>query len=232
MVLMTASSTNIKCHKILTNGNRPTLFELKSIPISRVVECLSHFGSVELPTAEAAFIWQSIVRHFKGVANIPDSVLMTLHWITPAISVSEYAKLTLGDIDVVRNFGFDYNLSNEQLLAIADRVRVHFAGKSPEDYTCFDLTALGTILCAFNGSEIQRIHASAYKEASEFIGQLKCGPEVMSSFAKLAAKPEAFGPPVNWSDDTIRVIGNVAKYLPKVAVDKSVARIGKNWTTE
>ncbi|KPJ09236.1 hypothetical protein RR48_15377 [Papilio machaon] len=116
---------------------------------------------------------------------------------------------------MIQHFGLDYNLSDEQLSAIADRVRKDFASKEPEDYTVYDLKALRNILCGFNASDIRKIHPSAYKEASYEIGQLKCKTDVMKAFASLAIHKKAYGPAENWTDSTIKIIGEVKKYLPK-----------------
>lgn len=224
MCILETSSLYVTCKQAFDLEKRPTLIELKSTKTSDIIECLSYISKKQLPSAETVFVWRSIVKHFDGIPSIPESVLMSLQWVTPAISAEEYANMTLDDIDVIRNFGLDYNLVNEQLFAVADRVRADFAGKMPEDYTCYDLTALRNILCAFDASEIDRIHASAYKEAANVIGNLKCSPEVMSAFAQLAMHRDAFGSPLNWSDAVIGVVGEVVKYLPTDLADKILAR--------
>ncbi|CAG5007111.1 unnamed protein product [Parnassius apollo] len=220
ILLRAVLAHNITCEEIVASGKKLSLKELQSTDISQIINCLLHIGSEEMPRDESDFIWQSIVKNFRGVSNVPEEVLKVLHWVTPAITAAEYANLTLSNIEVIENFGLDYNLSNDQLTAIAERVREDFADKEPEDYTFYDLTALRNILCAFNRSEIERIHPSAYKEASQNIGKLKCKPEVMKAFATLAVQKDAFGPPDKWNDAIVRVVGEVAKYLPKTIVDK------------
>lgn len=208
----------LSCIDILEwpENRKLSLEELQSIAPKEVVQCLAHLGKEKLPTQDAEFIWYSIVRFYGSIAEVPDKVLMHLHWVTPALTPDDYMNITLNDIDVIQNFGLNYGLEDEQLSAIADRVREDFAGKKPEDYTYYDLTAMRQILCAFNQSEIERIHPASYREAALVIGKLeRCQPDVMQQFANLAVHPSAFGPPATWSHNTMEAIGKVADFLAR-----------------
>lgn len=215
--------SGLTCDEILEfpQDKKLTKEDLESMQPKDIVQCLVHLGREQLPRPEAEFIWKSIIKFHEGIINVPDKVLSVLHWITIAITPEEYANLTLNNIDVVQNFGLNYNLNEAQLSAIANRVREDFAGKEPEDYTYYDLTAIRQILCAYNKSEIERIPPSSYREAALLIGKLeKCGPEAMSGFATLAVQKRAFGPLRNWTEDTVKIIGKVANYLPKEFLNK------------
>lgn len=192
------------------------LQELQTIDPKHVIQCLAHLGKEQLGINESDYIWKTIVKFYGGIANIPEKVLILLHWVTPAITPEEYANITLSSIDVIQNFGLNYNLNQAQLSAIADRVREDFAGKEPEDYTYYDLAALRQILCAFNRSEIEKIHPRAYRDAALIIGKLQeCNPEVLAGFALLAIQDRAFGLPHTWSSAVEDIIGVVAEYVPK-----------------
>lgn len=209
---------SLTCDEILEfpSKKKLTLQELQTVPLKDIVQCLAHLGKEELEISEADFIWHSLITFYDGIPNIPESVLMLLHWVTPAVLPDDYANITLSSIDVIQNFGLNYNLNDAQLAAIADRVRKDFAGKEPEDYTYYDLTALRQILCAFNRSEISRIQPSAYRESALIIGKLEhCGSEAMVGFASLALHKGAFGSPETWLEGTLDVIGVVADYLPQ-----------------
>lgn len=213
----------LTCDEILEfpSVKKLTLQELQTVQPKDIVQCLAHLGKEELGSAEADFVWRSIITFYDGIPNIPESVLMLLHWVTPAIISEEYANITLSSIDVIQNFGLNYNLNDAQLAAIADRVRKDFAGKEPEDYTYYDLTALRQILCAFNRSEIERIQPSAYRESALIIGKLeRCGSEAMIGFASLAVQKRAFGSPNTWLEGTLDVIGVVADYLPQELIKR------------
>lgn len=211
------------CNEILELPADHTLSlgELHTIPPKEIVECLAHLSKEPLAPQEADFIWQSIVTTYAGVENIPEKVLMILHYVTVAVRPEEYANITLSNIDVIENFGLNYNLEQAQMSAIADRVREDFAGKEPEDYTFYDLLALKQILCQFNQSEIERIHPSAYREAALTLGKLSnCGTEAMTGFATLAIQTGAFGPPNGWTITTVNLIGKVADFLPPRIIQK------------
>ncbi|XP_049886300.1 uncharacterized protein LOC126380741 [Pectinophora gossypiella] len=223
-LLLIAIVYGLTCAEILQlpAEKKLTLQELQTIQPKDIVQCLAHLGKENLGEKEAGFLWKTIVNFYEGIPNIPDSVFMLLHWVTPAVSPEEYGNITFNSIDVIQNFGLDYNLNAEQLYAIADRVRQDFAGKEPEDYTYYDLTALRQILCAFNRSEIERIRPSAYREAALIIGKLQnCNPETLQGFATLAVQRKAFGSPDTWSDATLEILGVVAEYLPKGIVDNN-----------
>ena len=199
--------------------------DLESMQPKDVVQCVLQLGRDRLPLPEAEFVWKSIIKHHEGIANIPNEILGILHWITIAITPEDYENITLGDIDVVQNFGLNYNLNEEQLSALATRVLEDFAAKEPEDYTFYDLSAIRQILCAFNRTIIERIHPSSYKEASLQIGKLEnCNAEAMSAFAALAVQKTAFGPLEAWDEETVKIIGKVADYLPKEFLVKFNAR--------
>lgn len=198
-----------------------SLQELQSLQPADIVQCLAHLGREEMPAANAEFIWKSIIQFHDGIENIPESVLMILHWVSVAVTPEEYANITFNSIDVIQNFGLNYKLNEAQIGAIATRVREDFASKEPEDYTYYDLIAIRQILCGFNRTEIERIHPSAYREAALSIGKLeRCNPEAMSGFASLAVQKGAFGPIENWTDATIKIVGKVAEYLPKDFIAK------------
>ncbi|KAH9637356.1 hypothetical protein HF086_007000 [Spodoptera exigua] len=193
-----------------------SISDLQSMQPEDVVQCLLQLGKERLPLPEAEFIWKSIIKYYDGIGNIPDEVLGVLHWVTIAITPEDYSNMTLSNIDVIQNFGLNYNLNEDQLSALATRVLEDFASKDPEDYTFYDLTAIRQILCAFNKSIIERIHPSSYREASIMIGKLEnCNAEAMSGFATLAVQKLAFGSPENWGQNVIKLIGKVADYLPK-----------------
>lgn len=198
-----------------------TLTELQTISPKDVVQCIAHLGKIRLPLPEAQFIWQSVKKFYEEVSLIPDEILMLLKWITVAISPEDYNNMSIHDIDVIQNFGQDYNLNKEQLAALAARVREDFSSKDPEDYTNFDLIAIGQILCAYNKSDIERIHPSSYRDAAFEIGNLnKCSDDTMSAFAALAVQVDAFGPIEGWNVDTVMLVGKVGNYLPLAYLNK------------
>lgn len=222
---------SLTCDEILQlpSNIKLTLQELQTVQPKDMVQCLAHLGKEELGSAEADFTWRCLINFYDGIPNIPENVLMLLHWVTPAILPEEYANITLSSIDVVQNFGLNYKLNDAQLAAIADRVRKDYAGKEPEDYTYYDLTALRQILCAYNRSEIQRIQPSAYRESALTIGKLeRCGSEAMIGFASLAVQKRAFGSPATWSEGTLDVIGVVADYLPEELIKRYKLKSVKN----
>lgn len=224
LLIVAQSIFSLTCDEILEMPaeKKLTVQDLESTPAKEIVKCVAQLGREQLGNEEATVIWKSIAQHFGGITEIPDSVLMLLHWITAAIAPEDYANMTLSNIDVIQNFGLNYNLNDAQLSAIADRVREDFAGKEPEDYTYYDLTALRQILCAYNRSEIERIHPTVYREAALLVSKLQsCSPEVLAGFAALAVKKEAFGSPSTWSEATSEIVGKaVAENVKKIGPEQ------------
>ncbi|CAG9558329.1 unnamed protein product [Danaus chrysippus] len=210
------------CEEVLDlpEKSKLNLNDLKAMKPNETVKCLTHLTRHKLSPAEAKFIWIKIVDLYNGTQNIPDDVLKELHWVITVVTPEEFSNLTLSNIEVISTLGVDYGLSQAQLDAIADRVREDFGGKQPEDYTSYDLIGLRQILCAFNASEIDRIHPKAYKEAASVIGNLKnCDYEVLKAFAALAIQKSAFGPPRFWTNGTLQILGAVANFFPKEFVN-------------
>lgn len=213
----------LTCDEVLElpQEKKLSLMELQTITPKDVVQCIAHLGKVRLPLIEAQFIWQSVKQFHEDVTLIPDEILMLLKWITVAIPPEDFNNMSIHDIDVIQNFGKDYKLNKDQLAALAIRVREDFSSKDPEDYTNFDLIAIGQILCAYNKSDIERIHPSSYRDAAYEIGNLnKCSDDIMSAFAALAVQDEAFGPIEGWNVDTVMVVGKVGNYLPVAYLNK------------
>lgn len=232
IIFLTIQNTySLTCNDVLDmpENSKIKLYKLETLSPKEIVDCLSHFGKSKLSISEAEFIWNSIINFYFEIYLIPEEILSSLNWVTVAIKPEEYQNLTLSSIDVITNFGRDYNLSYDQLLAIAERVREDFGAKQPEDYTVYDLTALRQILCAFEESEIKRIHPKAFKGAALLIGNIKnCSNDVMEGFASLASHKDAFGPPDSWKKDTICILGDVAKYLSDNVVSKLKRNLGND----
>lgn len=226
LIIIIMNLSRIQCLKCIEILEMPTdnilyLGQLRTVPPKEMVECLAHLSRAPLTTSEADYIWQTIITMYEGIGNIPEKVLMTLHYVTVAIKPADYANITLSSIDVIENFGIDYNLDEAQLSAIANRVRKDFAGKKPEDYTFYDLLALNQILCKFSRNEIERIHPSAYREAALTLGKLnRCSSEAMTGFASLAVQTKAFGPPSEWTITIVNILGKVADYIPPQIIQK------------
>lgn len=206
----------LKCNDILEapENKKWTIDVLQTAVPKEIIECLAHLGKEMLETAEADYIWKTIVKYYDGASNIPPEKLMQLHWVTVAVQPEDIYNITFNSIDVIENFGLNYNLSIQQLNAIAERVREDWGGKEPEDYSSYDLIALRQILCAFNRSEIERIHPEAYKEAAIVLGKLKnCNSEVLQGLAILAIQKNAFGPPNTWDKAKKEALGVVADHI-------------------
>lgn len=208
-------SNDMNCNDIFAPQKNISNKEPHSTNTSEVTKCIEKFNNNNLRKSDAANIWQSLITLYEGISNIPDEILSVLRWVIPGINSSDYENLTFNNFEMIQNFGKDYNLTDDQLSAIADRVRKDFESKKIEDYTVYDLKALRNILCGFNASEIRRIRPSEYKEASDVIGQLECKSDVMTEFALLSIHEEAFGPAEKWDNDIKDAVGKVGKHLPR-----------------
>lgn len=207
----------LTCNEILEAPEEKTwsFVELQTVAPKDIVSCLVHISKEKMQMQEAEYIWKVIVKFFGGVGNIPERILMQLHWVTVAVTPEDMYNITFNSVDIIQNFGLDFQLTYQQLDVIADRVREDWGGKEPEDYSHYDLIALGQILCAFNRSEIERIHPEAYKEAASVLGKLNnCNPEVLKGLATLAIQNNAFGSPTNWDENLSDIIGVVAEHVP------------------
>lgn len=189
--------------------------ELANMTGEEMDKCVSHLGKVKIPLEQAKIIWNGLMDYYGGANDVPEDRLNSLHWITIAIQPNHLRIMTLSSIDVIENFGLFYDLSSAQLEAIATRIREDWGGKTPEDYTSYDLMALRQIICAFNPQEIIRIHPLAYKDAASALSSLRsCPQEVLEALAELAMDEKAFGPPEKWTKSIISALGVVMDGLP------------------
>lgn len=219
--------TALRCTDVLmtSDDHNVNVAELETMPPKDIVQCLSHLNREKLSMPEADYIWKTIVQLYGGVGNIPATILTQLHWATTAIQPDDIFNITMNSIEIVENFGFDYGLTNEQLTAIAERVREDWGGKEPQDYSSYDLIALRQIICAFNRSEVERIKPQAYREAACVLGKLtNCNPEVLEGLGSLAIQNTAFGPWSKWDDLQKEIVGIVADHIPGQRKDVPIRR--------
>lgn len=219
-IFLVSKSSGLLCTDVSKNTEELvwTTEELANMTGEEMDKCVSHLGKVQIPLEQAKIIWKGLMDYYGGANDVPENRLNSLHWITIAVQPNHLRNMTLSSIDVIENFGLFYDLSPVQLEAIANRIREDWGGKTPEDYTSYDLMALRQIICAFDHQEIIRIHPLAYKDAAAALGTLKsCPQEVLEALAVLAMDDKAFGPPDKWIDSVISTLGVVMDGLP---VDK------------
>lgn len=83
----------------------------------------------------------------------------------------ELSNISMSRVEIVEAFGGVHTLSNdtsngfndEQMQLIASKVRYEWLGKGPETYSEYDLISMGEIVCHLNESDIERMHADAFK---------------------------------------------------------------------
>ncbi|XP_069965530.1 uncharacterized protein [Bactrocera oleae] len=149
----------------------------------------------------------------------------------------ELSNISMSRVEIVEAFGGVHTLSNdtsngfndEQMQLIASKVRYEWLGKGPETYSEYDLISMGEIVCHLNESDIERMHADAFKAAAEWIGGIESCPQTqLQAFAKLAMCKEAFGEVKNWSKIDVSIIGNVVNGLPQselAAIDENKLKL-------
>lgn len=98
-----------------------------------------------------------------------------------AIPMDDLQNINMKDVEIVEAFGLirstednpDVGFNHEQLTLLARKVRQEWTGKGPDTYSEYDLKAMGEILCYFNASDLEEIHAIAFKSVSWFQSLLK-----------------------------------------------------------
>lgn len=108
---------------------------------------------------------------FDGVEKVPTEVYGKIRLVLPAISVVELANISMSRVEMVEAFSGVHTLSNdtnngfsdEQMQLIASKVRYEWLGKGPDTYSEYDLISLGEIVCHLNESDIELLHADAFK---------------------------------------------------------------------
>lgn len=100
---------------------------------------------------------------YGGIDQVPKECFQHMYWSLNGIPAQDYANITIDEIDLIEAFGMYRGLSSEQMRAIVDRIRVDWAGKTPQHYSEYDLMALNELLCYFEYQEIEKIHPDAYK---------------------------------------------------------------------
>lgn len=91
--------------------------------------------------------------------------------VLTAISVEELHNISMSRVELVEAFGGVHALSSdmntgfseEQMNLIASKVRFEWLGKEPETYSEYDLISMGEIVCHLNESDIEGIHADAFR---------------------------------------------------------------------
>lgn len=158
------NSSAITCEDLKNNdGTNFTQDELKTIDKNELPNCLATIGITQLNIEKSQNLWNLLKNIFGGAESVPKECLKQMGWSLAGIPAEDYSNITIDTIDIVEKFGEYHGLTREQMMAVADRVRVDFADKTPEDYSQYDLMALNNILCYFKRKEIDRIHEDAFK---------------------------------------------------------------------
>ncbi|XP_067635320.1 uncharacterized protein [Eurosta solidaginis] len=165
--------------------------------------CLGVVNSEGISTNTSENVWRLIKTAFDGVENIPAEVYAKIHLVLTAITMDELHNISMSRVEIVEAFGrvhalrssdMSQGFSEAQMALIASKVRNEWLGKEPQTYSEYDLISLGEIVCHLNESDIENIHADAFKFAAEFIGSIDACPETqLRNFAKLAMREDAFG---------------------------------------
>ncbi|XP_039961096.1 uncharacterized protein LOC120775132 [Bactrocera tryoni] len=184
--------------------------------------CLGVANSEGISVNTSENVWRLIKIAFDGVENVPAEVYGKIRLVLPAISVMELSNISMSRVEIVEAFGGVHTLSNdtsngfndEQMQLIASKARYEWLGKGPETYSEYDLISMGEIVCHLNESDIERMHADAFKAAAESIGSIESCPQTqLQALAKLASRKDAFGDVKNWSKIDVSIIGNIVNGL-------------------
>nr|XP_024219012.1 uncharacterized protein LOC112211470 isoform X2 [Halyomorpha halys] len=214
----------ITCEDVKGKGSGSvfSVEELKSLSLldeDGIKECIIILGKEPLTKEQSSTVWSALIDIYKSVDDIPQDSLQHLGWIANGIRQEHFYNLSLTEVDTIAAFGKLSWLNQEQLQNLNAAVFEQWSSKEIEDLSSYDLMNLRQILCAFNESEILKIHPDAYKDAAQELATLtNCTKEVIAGLAELATSPLAFGNPKNWTSLHIATIGCIMGGLPSVKV--------------
>ncbi|XP_053950455.1 uncharacterized protein LOC128858314 [Anastrepha ludens] len=199
--------------------------------------CLGVANSEDISANTSENVWRLIKIAFDGVENVPPEVYGKIRLVLKAITVEELHNISMSRVEIVEAFGgvqgLSSNMSNgftdAQMKLIASKVRNEWLGKEPEIYSEYDLISMGEIICHLNESDIENIHADAFKAAAEWIGSIESCPETqLQAFVKLAMREDAFGEAKDWTKIDVSLIGNIINGLSQpelAAIDENKLKL-------
>lgn len=112
------------------------------------------------------------LKAFDSLDNIPDEAFYYMGYTLTFISLQDLRNISMENVDVVEAFGAIRSSDNKdnqkgfstgQLSILAQKVRAEWLGKNPYTYSEYDLKAMGEILCYLNVTDVEKIHADAFK---------------------------------------------------------------------
>ncbi|KAM7350603.1 otoancorin-like [Cochliomyia hominivorax] len=205
------------CHEILADRH------VKKVNWSYLKQCLTTVNGQEISKDIGENIWRLVKLSFETLDNIPPESFSYIGYSLTFIPLQDLNNISMENVDVVEAFGairssdnkgYQNGFNVDQLNLLAQKVRQEWLGKNPQTYSEYDLKAMGEILCYMNVTDIEKIHADAFKEAAEWIGMIeKCPQNRLQALANLAKRPEAFGMPQKWSKLEVSIIGNILNGL-------------------
>ncbi|XP_037931963.1 uncharacterized protein LOC119666752, partial [Teleopsis dalmanni] len=205
---------SFNCKEILGDEN------VKFLEWAAMEPCVDEVNNEELSQNLSENIWRLVKLNFVSIELIPPNVYQKLGQVLTSISTEELRNVTMARFETVEAFGaiqhtlITIGFKEEQLKVLAQKLRNEWIGKNPETYSEYDLIAMGEIICYLNTTDIDAIHADAFKEAVQWIGQLKnCPHDRLEAFAKLSKQSNSFGDPQNWSKLDVILLGNVINGL-------------------
>ncbi|XP_037805809.1 uncharacterized protein LOC119599934 [Lucilia sericata] len=203
VLLLSMANETKYCHEIFEDKH------VKRISWLYLKQCLTIINGEDISKDIGENIWRLMKIAFDSLDNIPADSYKYMGYSLTFIPIKELRNISMENVDVVEAFGAIRSSLNkqhqdgfetEQLNILAQKVREEWQGKNPFTYSEYDLKSMGEILCYLNATDIENIHADAFKEAAEWIGMIeKCPKDRLQALANLAKRPEAFGEPQKWS---------------------------------
>lgn len=186
------------------------------------IRCIPSFADYDWPILTRDALWERIKQEI-GFPSPPE--LETMGYILLSLQEDELRLLDFSSsLDLLHAFGSLEGWSDVQLQTLAHRFRMTVT-PIMENLDAVQLVAMGSILCGFSQSEIEKVNVEAYIESSIAVGTLRrCSIAALRGLATLATRSAAYGPSSEWTSATLSTVGIVTAGLSAPELSKIPAR--------
>jgi hypothetical protein len=182
------------------------LFNRTRLPLEEFARCLPFIGEFTWAPSVRARIWQRLIDDM----GMPTSAqaLEPLGTLLLSMSTAQINTLNFSDanaIDTLAVLGALQSWTNEQVTALAERVRQTYA-RSASKWIASDLAAMGRVLCAMTTEIDDHVSTASFATAIVAIGEMRqCSPLALAAMARRAV--HIYNDTTHWTPSTVRTLG-------------------------
>ncbi|KAJ8004988.1 hypothetical protein DPEC_G00141990 [Dallia pectoralis] len=182
----------------------PTQFSMvNAFTFTSAIETL---GAIrDYSTEQLGVLREKTIEVWGPVSGLNESHVVRLGCVAQGFNHTELRSLPLSSLDTLETLAH-CSWTQPQREAVWRCFAAH-ANKTARDLGAVELVGLDQFICGLNAAEISQLHADAFREAVQSVGQVRCPLAVMEHLKQLAVS--VFGEAQGWTEAQVTSMGNI-----------------------